>query len=114
MVDQSLRGLDGISDAARRAVPAVSLAKSMTLARENFSKPAQLGVTFPVYQSLPVRDGDYKTLCLKAGDYMGDAAKKVISYVGITNGTVTDFIGGLVKKSVGTYAAPLLWGWRLV
>ncbi len=71
-VEGTMRALSGLQKVVRRAIPVLANVNALKLARQNYQPVAQVAFTFPIIGGLPSVEGEYRTLCVKAGEYTAD------------------------------------------
>ena len=94
VIDPTLEALTAISRGVRVVVPWSTQARVVQQARAHHAPPALGAVAIPTRTTLPVEDGEYRTLCTQAGDYTGDLVKAPFDLTGV------DLLGDLVDGAV--------------
>jgi hypothetical protein len=76
-----LRGGNKLAHVVRDITPIVAFVEVEHMASGVYSPPAQLGVVFPLFTSLPTEDDDFSRLCKKAGEFAGHLAALPLSVI---------------------------------
>ncbi len=71
-VQETVKAMHKLQEPLSKAIPILASLNAAKMSRLNYGKVVEFGVTFPIMDGLPTREGDFKILCEKAGSYAGD------------------------------------------
>jgi hypothetical protein len=79
-IHKTIQALHKLQGPLNKAVPALASMNAAKLSRLSYGDVVDVGVTFPIFDGLPTREGKFETLCEKAGEYAGTAAVMPIEF----------------------------------
>ncbi len=96
-VEGTMKALSGLQKIVRRSIPVLANVNAMKLARESYQPVVEAGITFPIIKGLPSENGEFQTLCTKAGEY---AAELIVFPLNTLLGPVpgSSYVLGPIKK----------------
>ena len=92
-----LEGLTSAADAVNEVVPYLAEAEGIYISLQDEYKPTEGGFVWPIFEELPTMEGEFKTLCERAGVRVGELIFLALPMKGKAKDTMCDLIGGLVS-----------------
>lgn len=96
VVHGTLKALHIAARGVRIAIPWVAQAQTVSSVMRHYDPPADFGFMVPGQLTLPTRDGTYKDLCTKSGEYVGDLVDYGLGPINTPGFSIGDLTSGLV------------------
>ncbi|MCP4444074.1 MAG: hypothetical protein GY811_01850 [Myxococcales bacterium] len=90
-VEAIMAAMHKVQGPLRKVVPVLASVNAAKLTSSSYAPVVTVGTTFPILQGLPTEDGEFETLCKKAGSYAG---RLIMLPLMETLGVVGRIVGG--------------------
>lgn len=92
-----LEGLTSAADAVNQVIPYLAEAEGIYVSAQDVYNPSEIGFVWPVFDELPTMEGEFKTICERAGVRVGELIFYFLPMSGEAKAKMSELVGTLVS-----------------